>query len=65
MDKIADRQTWITIDAEEAASKLSTALKSKFTFRLTSLIDGSWKYKVRLVACGYSQVYAVMELCIY
>ena len=56
MDKIADRQTWITIDAEEASSKLSTALKSKFTFRLTCLIDGTWKYKVRLVACGYSQV---------
>ena len=56
MDKIADRETWVTISAEEASSKLSTALKSKFTFRLTCLIDGPWKYKVRLVACGYSQV---------
>ena len=32
------------------------ALKSKFTFRLTCLIDGSSKYKIRLVACGYSEI---------
>jgi len=56
MSKIADRKTWIPSTDEEKATKLVKALKSKFTFRLTCLKDGSWKYKVRLVACGYSQV---------
>jgi hypothetical protein len=35
---------------EEKISMISKALKSKFTFRLICQIDGSWKYKVRLVA---------------
>ena len=56
MEKINDRKTWIPATTEEAESKLSTALKSKFKFRLQCKQDGSWKYKVRLVACGYSQV---------
>ena len=56
MDKIHDRTTWETITVEEKISMISKALKSKFTFRLICQIDGSWKYKVRLVACGYSQV---------
>ena len=56
MDKIADRKTWIPSTDEEKTSQLVKPLKSKFTFRLTCLKDGSWKYKVRLVACGYSQV---------
>ena len=32
------------------------ALKSKYTFRLQCPVNGTWKYKVRLVACGYSQI---------
>ena len=56
MDKIADRKTWIPSTDEEKTSQLVKPRKSKFTFRLTCLKDGSWKYKVRLVACGYSQV---------
>jgi len=56
MEKIDSRQTWELTSDEEIEKMPSKALKSKFTFRLTCLIDGSWKYKVRLVACGYSQV---------
>lgn len=33
------------------------AIKSKYAFRLSLNPDGSFKFKVRLVACGYSQVY--------
>ena len=57
--KVEDRKTWeLTTDDEIDAMVASgaKALKSKFTFRLTCLIDGSWKYKIRLVACGYSQI---------
>ena len=30
-------------------------IKSKYALRKSRLADGSWKYKVRLVACGYGQ----------
>ena len=56
MMKVTDRGTWLLATPEEKISLLCKALKSKFTFRLTCQIDGTWKYKVRLVACGYSQV---------
>ena len=46
MAKIADIKTWIPSTAEEKLSNLVKPLKSKFTFQLTCLIDGSWKYKV-------------------
>ncbi len=35
---------------------VTNALKSKYTFRLQCLVNGTWKYKVRLVACGCSQI---------
>ena len=35
---------------QEIDEMVTNALKSKYTFRL------QWKYKVRLVACGYSQI---------
>jgi hypothetical protein len=56
MAKVTNRETYQLATAEEKESMVTKALKSKFTFRLTCLIDGTWKYKVRLVACGYSQV---------
>jgi hypothetical protein len=56
MNKVSDRKTWELSTDDEILAMLTKALKSKFTFRLTCLIDGSWKYKVRLVACGYSQI---------
>ena len=57
--KVEDRKTWeLATDDEidEIIASGAKALKSKFTFRLTCLIDGSWKYKIRLVACGYNQI---------
>ena len=41
---------------EEIDTMVVNALKSKYTFRLQCLVNGIWKYKVRLVACGYSQI---------
>ena len=34
-------------------------IKSKYTFRITVRPDGTLKYRVRLVACGYSQIQGV------
>jgi len=53
--KITSRNTWVSTTPDEIDDILN-ALKSKYTFRLTCLVDGTWKYKVRLVACGYSQI---------
>ena len=39
---------------QEIDEMVTNALKSKNTFRLQCLVNGTWKYKVRLVACGYS-----------
>ena len=55
-ERDGDQETYQLATAEEKQSMVTKALKSKFTFRLVCLIDGTWKYKVRLVACGYSQV---------
>ena len=56
MSKVTDRKTWESTTTEEIEAMITKALKSKFTFRLQCLADGTWKYKVRLVACGYSQI---------
>jgi len=56
MTKVTDRKTWESTTQEEIDSMISKALKSKYTFRLQCLVDGTWKYKVRIVACGYSQI---------
>ena len=34
-------------------------IKSKYTFRITIKVDGTLKYRVRLVACGYSQIQGI------
>ena len=47
MTKVTDRKTYQLATVEEKQSMVTKALKSKFTFRLTCLIDGTWKYKVR------------------
>jgi len=41
MQKIDDRKTWELTSYEKIDKMLSKALKSKFTFRLTCLIDDS------------------------
>ena len=56
MSKVTDRKTWESTTTEKVEAMIAKALKSKFTFRLQCLADGTWKYKVRLVACGYSQI---------
>ena len=38
---------------------IRNTIKSIYTLRLTMNPDGSWKYKVRLCACGYSQTQGV------
>ena len=54
--KIDDRKTYIMATQQEIDEMVTNALKSKYTFRLQCLVNGAWKYKVRLVACGYSQI---------
>jgi hypothetical protein len=54
--KIDDRKTYIMATQQEINEMVTNALKSKYTFRLQCLVNGTWKYKVRLVACGYSQI---------
>jgi transposase InsO family protein len=52
--RITERNTWELVTNDSDNYK---AIKSKLCFRIVSKPDGSLKYKVRLVACGYSQIY--------
>ena len=54
--KIDDRKTYIMATQQEIDEMVTNALKSKYTFRLQCLVNETWKYKVRLVACGYCQI---------
>jgi hypothetical protein len=55
MSRINDRLTYRICSDEEQEDPTLIAIKSKYAFRLTRRPDGTLKYKVRLVACGYSQ----------
>jgi len=59
------RKTWVDIQDEEEMSRcFSTSIspltikpmKSKYAFRVTINVDGTLKYRCRLVGCGYSQI---------
>jgi transposase InsO family protein len=52
--RLEERNTWSPIENDNDVYK---AIKSKFCFRIVVKPDGSLKFKVRLVACGYSQIY--------
>lgn len=53
----ASRNSWKLVDVpKDDDGKFKRPIKSKFAFRLQQRADGSWKYKARLVGCGYSQV---------
>jgi hypothetical protein len=54
--RIISRKTWRDLTPEESSDPSIRAIKSKYALRLSQTVDGQWKYKVRLVACGYSQV---------
>jgi hypothetical protein len=51
--RLEERNTWSPIENDNDVYK---AIKSKFCFRIVVKPDGSLKFKVRLVACGYSQI---------
>jgi hypothetical protein len=57
MHRACDRDTFSICSEQDQKDPTKIAIKSKYAFRLTQKPDGSWKYKVRIVACGYSQVY--------
>ena len=57
MTRITVRSTYTICNEEDQDNPTLKPIKSKFAFRLTRKPDGSLKYKVRLVACGYSQVF--------
>jgi hypothetical protein len=54
--KIDDRKIYIMATQQETDEMVTNALKSKYTFRLQCPPCILWKYKVRLVACGYSPI---------
>ena len=65
MYRLQVRKTWVDIqDAEEMGKCFSTSIsplsikpmKSKYAFRVTVNVDGTLKYRCRLVGCGYSQI---------
>jgi hypothetical protein len=71
MDRATLKQTWEDVEEEEytvsdTADLVSSfkkqipkgvkPIKSKFVFRKTIRPNGTIKYRVRLVACGYSQI---------
>eukprot|EP01035_Chromulina_nebulosa_P025366 gene25366-33109_t len=51
-----ERAHWRKAWEYEIWNLSSKPIKSKFVFRKTIRPDGSIKYRVRLVACGYSQI---------
>jgi hypothetical protein len=57
MERVEIRSTYIILPEVEQANKDIDAIKSKYAFRLSLNPDGTFKFKVRLVACGYSQKY--------
>ena len=57
MERIEIRNTYDILPDENQIDESIKAIKSKYAFRLSLNPDGSFKFKVRLVACGYSQVY--------
>jgi len=52
MLRLTQRCSWV----ETAVPEGKTKVKSKFAFRVTHRVDGSLKFRCRLVACGYSQI---------
>ena len=54
MTRLEIRNTWAELPPEEVPDK--NPIKSKYTFRMSIRPDGTLKYRVRLVACGYSQI---------
>ena len=58
MDRLEIRNTWEII-SEELIELDSKPIKSKFAFRVSIKPDGSLKYRCRLVACGYSQIFGL------
>ena len=50
MSKLTGRTTWNICNPADHKVFSDSAIGSKFHFKLYQNIDGSWKYKVRLVA---------------
>lgn len=57
MERVEVRKTFQILSPEDQSNKSIDPIKSKYAFRLSLNSDGSFKFKVRLVACGYSQRY--------
>jgi hypothetical protein len=56
MIKVENHKTWVLTTQQAIDAMVINTLKSKYTFSLQCLVNGTWKYKVRLVACGYSEI---------
>ena len=59
LTRLNSRNTWEICDEFKGPEALDPdkPIKSKFAFRKTVKPDGTLKFRCRLVACGYSQIY--------
>jgi hypothetical protein len=59
MDRLKKRNTCEVCSSVDQVSDKLKPVKSKFAFRVTRKPNGSIKYRYRLVACGYYQIYGI------
>jgi hypothetical protein len=59
MDRLKERSTFEVYSNVDQLNDKLKPVKSKLAFRATRKPDGSIKYRCRLVACGYCQIYGV------
>jgi len=57
MERLGIRTTWSDLTEQQQQDKKSDAIRSTYACRCTQRADGTWKYRVRLCACGNSQQY--------
>ena len=58
MHRLSIRNTWEPTTPNSVPPK-TKPIKSKYIFKIKSNPDGTFRYKVRLVACGYSQKHGI------
>jgi hypothetical protein len=54
-ERLGIRTTWEDVTPEKPKPLDKKPIKSKYVCRCTQRADGTWKYRVRLCGCGYSQ----------
>ena len=57
LKRIFDRNTFTVCPETDQIDPTKKGIKSKLAFRVSRNPDNTWKFRCRLVACGYSQKY--------